>query len=70
MAFRFDKTRALKPVKVSWRLSAATVAELERIAGVEQVKVEDVAQQALDQVLERRRRGGKEQRAGENEPQE
>jgi hypothetical protein len=70
VTFRFDKTRALKPVKVSWRLSAATVAELERIAGSEQVKVEAVAQQALDHVLEGRRRGGKEQRAGENEPQE
>jgi hypothetical protein len=56
MAFRFDKSRAMKPIKVNWRLSAATVAGLEEMAREEGVKPEDVAQQALDHVLDGRRR--------------
>jgi hypothetical protein len=51
MPFRFDKQRAQKPLRVSWRLSAATVAEVERIAQQEGVKPEEVAQQALDHAL-------------------
>jgi len=60
MRFQFDKGRALKPVKVSWWLAARTVADLEAMAREEGVKVDDVAQQALDHVLagrERKRQG-------------
>jgi hypothetical protein len=56
MAFRFDQRRALKPVKVTWRLGATTVAELEEMAREEGVKAEEIAQQALDHALEGRRR--------------
>jgi hypothetical protein len=55
MTFRFDKGRAMKPVKVTWRLAATTVAELEEMALEEGVKPEEVAQQALDHVLAGRR---------------
>jgi hypothetical protein len=55
MAFQFDKGRAMKPVKVTWRLAATTVAELEEMAREEGVKPEEVAQQALDHVLAGRR---------------
>jgi hypothetical protein len=51
MRFQFDKGRAMKPVKVSWWLSATTVAGLEVMAKEEGVKVEEVAQQALDHAL-------------------
>jgi hypothetical protein len=56
MGFRFDRRRALPPIRVSWRLSATTVAGLEEMAKEEGVTAEDVAQQALDHVLEGRRR--------------
>jgi hypothetical protein len=49
--FQFDKGRAMKPVKVAWWLAASTVAELEKMAKKEGVKVEEVAQQALDHAL-------------------
>ena len=55
MRFQFDKGRAKKPVKVSWWLAASTVAGLEKMAGEEGVKVDDVAQQALDHALAERR---------------
>jgi hypothetical protein len=54
MRFQFDKGRAMKPVKVSWWLAASTVAGLEKMAGEEGVKVDDVAQQALDHALAER----------------
>ena len=64
MSFRFDKSRAMKPVRVSWRLRPATVIEIETIAKREGVEPEDVAQQALDHVLARGRGSGKRQEAG------
>jgi len=51
MTFRFDKGLAMKPVRVSWLLAARTVAGVEEMAREEGVKVDDVAQQALDHVL-------------------
>jgi hypothetical protein len=41
----------MKPVRVSWWLAATTVAGLEKMAREEGVKVEEVAQQALDHAL-------------------
>ena len=55
MAFKFDKTQALKPIKVSWRIRPTTLREIEKIAKEEGVEAGDVAQQALDHVLANRR---------------
>ncbi len=52
MAFKFDRLRAQKPVRVTWRLSAATVAGIEAMAAAEGVRAEEIAAQALDHVLE------------------
>ncbi len=51
MRLQFDKGQAIKPVKVSWWLAGTTVAGLEEMAREEGVKVEEVAQQALDHAL-------------------
>lgn len=51
MAFKFDKELAMKPVKVSWRLSASTVAAVEEMAKELDVKAEQIADQALGQAL-------------------
>lgn len=55
MAFKFDKTQALKPIKVSWRIRPTTLREIEKIAKEEGVEAADVAQQALDHALANRR---------------
>jgi hypothetical protein len=49
--FRFDRQQAMPPVRVSWRLSATTVAGLEKMAQREGATVEQVAQQVLDHVV-------------------
>ena len=54
MAFKFDKQEAQAPVKVSWRLSAKTIARLEEVAKKEGVRPEQVAQQAIDHALAER----------------
>jgi hypothetical protein len=51
MRFSFDQRKAAAPVKVSWRIKAATMARLEEVAKKESVEVEQVAQQMLDHVL-------------------
>ena len=51
MQFRFDKRQAAAPVRVSWRIKAATMALLEEAAQKEGVDVEHIAQQMLDHVL-------------------
>ncbi|HEY6322831.1 MAG TPA: hypothetical protein VJA16_14870 [Thermoanaerobaculia bacterium] len=56
MAFEFDKRQAQAPVRVAWRLGAKTMAGLEEMAREEGVRVEQLAQQALDYVLAERRR--------------
>jgi hypothetical protein len=58
MPFKFDKRQAEAPVKVSWRIKAVTVAQLEVIAKSEGVGPADVAQQMLDHVLGERRGKG------------
>jgi hypothetical protein len=64
VAFEFDKGRAMGPVKVSWRLSATTVAALEEVARREGARVEQVAEQAIDHALGLGR-GRKQPRIGE-----
>jgi len=55
MEFRFDKGKAQPPVRVSWRLNAQTLARLDEVAKEEGVRVEEVAQQALDHAMRERR---------------
>jgi hypothetical protein len=60
VAFQFDKSQALKPVKVAWKLNPQTVARLDEIARREGVQTEQVAQQMLEHVLRHARRQGTE----------